>query len=174
MTVIRPIRAATDAGPLADYYVTNWPHLSPWEPERAAAFLTSAGQWERATALEAQIAAGTGYACVIEQDGEIAGQIALNEIVRGPAQCANLGYSLAARFTGRGIATRAVELMMTEAFGRLGLHRVQASTLLANVASQKVLARCGFSQIGLAPSYLRIGGRWQDSLLFQRLTTVEA
>ena len=49
------------------------------------------------------------------------------------------------------------------AFGELGLHRLQAETLLDNVASQKVLERNGFVRIGMAPTYLKIAGRWQDS-----------
>jgi ribosomal-protein-alanine N-acetyltransferase len=38
-----------------------------------------------------------------------------------------------------------------------------------NSASQRVLARNGFVQYGLAPRYLEIAGRWQDHLMFQRL-----
>ena len=55
------------------------------------------------------------------------------------------------------------------AFGELGLHRVQAATLPHNAASQRVLTNNGFALIGVAPRYLRIAGRWQDHLLFQRL-----
>jgi ribosomal-protein-alanine N-acetyltransferase len=38
-----------------------------------------------------------------------------------------------------------------------------------NVASQQVLVHNGFERIGLARRYLRIAGRWQDHVLFQRL-----
>ncbi len=38
-----------------------------------------------------------------------------------------------------------------------------------NAGSQRVLARNGFSRIGLAPQYLRIAERWQDCVLHQRL-----
>ncbi len=55
------------------------------------------------------------------------------------------------------------------AFGELGLHRVEAATLVDNHRSQAVLARNGFTRIGFAPRYLMIAGRWQDHLLFQRL-----
>jgi ribosomal-protein-alanine N-acetyltransferase len=34
-----------------------------------------------------------------------------------------------------------------------------------------VLSRAGFEQIGRAPQYLRIAGRGQDHLLFQRILT---
>ena len=51
----------------------------------------------------------------------------------------------------------------------LGLHRVEAGTLVHNVASQRVLLRTGFSQYGLAPKFLFIAGDWQDHILFQRI-----
>jgi ribosomal-protein-alanine N-acetyltransferase len=49
----------------------------------------------------------------------------------------------------------------------LGLHRVQAATLLHNEPSRKILKRAGFREIGVAPQYLKIAGRWQDHLLHQ-------
>ena len=56
-----------------------------------------------------------------------------------------------------------------QAFGPLGLHRVEAGTLVDNGASQRVLEKNGFERIGVAPSYLRIAGAWRDHILFQRL-----
>ena len=71
--------------------------------------------------------------------------------------------------TGVSDGCEAVAEAVQLAFGDLGLHRVEASTLLHNVASQRVLARNGFEQYGTAPRYLQIAGRWQDHLLFARL-----
>ena len=51
----------------------------------------------------------------------------------------------------------------------LKLHRVQAETLIATVASQNVLARTGFQQYGLDPKYLKIACTWQHQLMFQHL-----
>jgi ribosomal-protein-alanine N-acetyltransferase len=35
--------------------------------------------------------------------------------------------------------------------------------------SRKLLTRAVFAEIGLAPSYLKIAGSWQDHVLFQRI-----
>ena len=59
--------------------------------------------------------------------------------------------------------------MIELAFGPWGLHRLEAGTLVDNVASQRVLRRNGFEQFGLAPRYLHINGEWRDHVLFQRL-----
>lgn len=64
--------------------------------------------------------------------------------------------------------------LLDVAFRDLGLHRVQAETLLHNVASQRVLARNGFVRYGTAPQYLRIAGRWQDHAMFQALDPAAA
>jgi ribosomal-protein-alanine N-acetyltransferase len=104
---------------------------------------------------------------ILNESGEVAGRINLNDIVRGAFHSANLGYWVSEKDNGRGLATAAVRETVAVAFGELGLHRVQAGTLLHNVASQRVLERNGFTRIGVAPTYLNIAGRWQDHVLFQ-------
>ena len=94
----------------------------------------------------------------------------LDGIERGPVQSCHLGYWVDEEHNGRGLATAAVADMLGVAFGELELHRVQAATLPHNAASQRVLERNGFERIGLARGYLRIAGRWQDHVLFQRIS----
>ena len=55
------------------------------------------------------------------------------------------------------------------AANQLGLHRLQAETLVHNVRSQKVLEKNGFSRYGLAQKYLKIAGEWQDHIMFARI-----
>lgn len=105
----------------------------------------------------------------IVEDGLLVGRITVSDIVRGPFLSAHLGYWVAQTSNGRGVATAAVGATVTMAFDDLGLHRLQAGTLVHNTVSQRVLARNGFVRIGLAPAYLRIAGRWQDHVLFQRV-----
>jgi [ribosomal protein S5]-alanine N-acetyltransferase len=97
----------------------------------------------------------------------MAGRITLNNIVRGAFQSCDLGYWVSEAANSRGLATGAVREMTRLAFSELGLHRIQAATMPHNAASQNVLARSGFTGIGMAPASLLIAGRWQDHLLFQ-------
>ena len=106
---------------------------------------------------------------VIEAGGQVVGRITINDVVRGAFQSAHLGYWVAASRTGRGVATAAVAAAARVAFEDLGLHRLQADTLVTNTASQRVLARNGFTRIGTAPRYLHIAGSWQDCHLHQLL-----
>jgi ribosomal-protein-alanine N-acetyltransferase len=169
MTVgVRPI-AADDAEALAELLRRNRDFLAPWDPVRDEAYYTAAGQRDLLTRSLRRLAAGVEWPGVIAVDGVPAGRVNLNNIVRGAFCSADLGYWVDEQHTGRGVATAAVRALLEVAFAELGLHRVQAGTLLHNVGSQRVLERNGFTVIGVAPAYLQIAGRWQDHRLFQRL-----
>jgi ribosomal-protein-alanine N-acetyltransferase len=143
---------------------------APWEPARDERWYTEAGQGADLRAALERHAAGLALPCVVlDDDGAVAGRVTLNNVVRGAFQSCSIGYWVASASNGRGLATSAVAEMLRRAFTDLGLHRVEAGTLLHNAASQKVLERNGFTRYGLAPRYLRIAGRWQDHVLFQVL-----
>ena len=59
-----------------------------------------------------------------------------------------IGYGIDEEFQGRGYATEAVELALAWAFSHAGVAAVEAETDPDNVASQKVLAKCGFKPTG--------------------------
>ena len=158
-----------DARVLAALYRSEREFLAPFEPDRGESFFTEATQRVRLTELAERRRAGAGDAWVILDDGEPAGVISLSNIVRGPFQSANIGYFVAQGSNGRGVGTTAVKLVVREAFTVLGLHRLEAGTLVDNVASQRVLEKAGFERIGLARRYLHIAGGWRDHVLFQRL-----
>lgn len=157
------------AAELAAAFRRNREHLAPWEPVRPEEFYTEEGQAERIAGLVAGYTAGTTVPFVIERAGQIIGVLNLSDIVGGAFLNGHLGYWLDYESQGAGLMTKAVHAVVELAFGQLGLHRLQAATLLHNAASQQVLANCGFVRIGIAEQYLRIAGRWQDHILFQRV-----
>jgi ribosomal-protein-alanine N-acetyltransferase len=63
----------------------------------------------------------------------------------------------------------AVRALVPAAFELLRLHRVEAACIPTNVASIRLLEKCGFRREGYARSYLCINGIWQDHLLYARL-----
>ena len=52
--------------------------------------------------------------------------------------------------------------MLRHAFGRLGLHRVEANIQPHNQPSRVVAQRNGFQLEGFSPRYLQIAGVWAD------------
>jgi [ribosomal protein S5]-alanine N-acetyltransferase len=163
-----------DAPVLAELLHVNRDFLAPWEPIRADDYFTVEGQRVAIEAALERHQHGTALANVILDDsGHVVGRITLNEIVRGPFQSCSVGYWVSAAANGRGLATAAVSDIIGVAFEELRLHRIQASTGLRNIASQRVLERNGFVRFGVAPTYLNIAGTWQDSALYQVVTTLE-
>ena len=160
---------SSDAPRLAAAYSRNRDHLAPWEPARSDRFFTPAGQRELIDAKAALVEAGSEMPWILLQKGQVVGTLTITGIVRGPFLNGHLGYWVDSEFTGRGIGSAAVAFAVEAARDVLGLHRLQAATLPSNSASQRVLARAGFEEIGVARAYLRIAGRWQDHRLYQRI-----
>jgi ribosomal-protein-alanine N-acetyltransferase len=164
----RRLITLADAAVLAELVRASREFLAPWEPLRGEDYFTEAGQ--RAdidTALERHKIGNALPSVILDHTGAVVGRITLNGIVRGAFQSCSVGYWLSAAAVGRGLATAALRETIALAFGELGLHRIQAETLLSNVASQRVLDRNGFVRIGMAPTYLKIAGQWQDFILYQ-------
>jgi ribosomal-protein-alanine N-acetyltransferase len=161
---IRPLRP-DDAAELAALYAANREFLAPYEPIRPDDFFTADTQRER---LERQLADGTHPFAILD-GGAIAGTINVFHIIRESLQSCTIGYWIDRARNGRGLATAAVEDAVAYAFGELALHRVEAATLVDNVASQRVLEKAGFERIGVARRFLLINGEWRDFVLFQRI-----
>lgn len=94
------------------------------------------------------------------------GGININNICRGAAQFASLGYWLAEKDQGRGYMHEAMTAILKYAFQDLNLHRIHAATLAYNQRSINLLERCCFKREGFAEKYMQINGIWQDHILF--------
>ena len=172
--VLRPI-AVADAAALASAYARNRQHLAPWEPVRPEEFFTTPGQAALLELEEKNRRAGRSARWVLaDPSGELVGSVTLSGIALGPFRNAGLGYWIDGALNGRGLATAAVRLVCRLADSELGLHRVEAGTLLHNAGSQRVLTKSGFEPFGVAPRYLHIAGKWQDHRLFQRILNERA
>ena len=170
MGAITRLLQASDAEDLAALFASNREFLRPWDPVREDDFFTVAKQAELVRAALDAYQGGTMVPLVIlNPDGGLAGRLNINGIVHGVLQSAALGYWVSESENGAGLASMAVGEAANYAARQLGLHRLQAETLLHNVRSQKVLEKNGFTGYGLAPKYLKIAGQWQDHILFQRI-----
>ncbi|QHA08979.1 GNAT family N-acetyltransferase [Streptomyces broussonetiae] len=167
--VVLRLVSLDDAEALHAAYVTNWKHLAPWEPRRPDSFFTVAGQAERIAGRLQEFTHGRIVPWVCEGEGSIVGTITLSGLVFGPFRSAYLGYWVAADRQNQGLAGSAVAGICRAARDIIGLHRVEATTLLDNAPSQRVLEKNGFEPIGVAPRYLHINGQWRDHRLFQRI-----
>lgn len=95
----------------------------------------------RHAALLAEQAAGACHFHLLVDDGTVLGRFNLVDVADGSAE---LGYRVAERATGRGLAQQGVRRLCELARDRYGLRRLVASAALANPASLAVLRRTGF------------------------------
>ncbi len=77
---------------------------------------------------------------------------------------AEIGYSVAQPYRGRGIATEAVAALIGEAFARLHVRKLRAYCVPENVPSRAVLANLGFDEDGVLPHGATVRGEPVDVL----------
>ena len=92
----------------------------------------------------------------------LVGVVNLNEIVRGSFQSAYLGYYAFEPFAGRGLMQNGLSQVITHAFRKMKLHRLEANIQPGNARSKRLVKQLGFRREGLSPRYLKIKGRWRD------------
>ena len=145
--------------------------LRPWEPDWSVDHLTERAFRERVGWAARAIAERRGYPFLLEraEDGCILGAITLDNVRRGPAMAASVGYWIGAPHARMGYMREALAAVTGFAFDRLELSRLEAACLPENAASRRLLERSGFAQEGMAQRYLQIAGRWRDHLLFAAL-----
>jgi ribosomal-protein-alanine N-acetyltransferase len=88
----------------------------------------------------------------VDEDERVVGRFNLYDVVDGTAV---VGYRVAQRVAGRGVATAALLNLCRIADVELGLSTLKAATSNGNVASQRVLEKVGFVAVG--PT--EVGGR---------------
>jgi [ribosomal protein S5]-alanine N-acetyltransferase len=164
---LRPPQMA-DYAAWAELRALSRAHLVPWEPAWPRDDLSRSAYRRRLRHYQREAREDLGYAFLIFEcvEDRLVGGVTLSSIRRGVTQTAMLGYWLGHPFGGRGYMTDAVRAVLSHALEGLRLHRIEAAVQPENTRSAKVLERLGFRQEGLARSYLKINGTWQDHFLY--------
>ena len=163
---LRPLESG-DAKAWREVRVRNAAWLKPWDatvPPGADARPSSFRSlvWR----LNRQARQGTTYPFAIEVDGRFVGQVTVNNVVRGSAQFASVGYWLDRDYAGRGIMPRAVAMVIDHCFFSAGLHRIEVAIRPENTNSLRVVEKLGLREVGYAPKFLHIDGAWRDHRIY--------
>ncbi|MFJ7066490.1 GNAT family N-acetyltransferase [Streptomyces sp. NPDC101115] len=117
-------------------------------PDRGDAFFEEAGFAARHRALLDEQETGTIlFHVLVAGDGGILGRFNLIDVDQESGS-AELGYRVAEKAAGRGLATATVRELCIRAREEYGLSRLTAVTTLDNGPSRAVLARVGFGAVG--------------------------
>lgn len=113
-------------------------------PDRGDDYFARFDEQHRARLAE-QEAGDCYFHVLVDAAGEVLGRVNLVDVADGGA---DLGYRIAERAAGRGLATRAVRAVCALAADEYGLTTLRAAATLDNAASREVLARVGFTVTG--------------------------
>jgi len=86
-----------------------------------------------------------------------------------PSWCWNMGISLLVEHRGRGLGTRAQQRLVDYLFRTSDAVRIEAQTLVDNLAEQRALERTGFAREGVLRSAQFLDGAWRDVAVYSRL-----
>jgi RimJ/RimL family protein N-acetyltransferase len=111
---------------------------------------------------------GIGLILAVEQDGKVIGDCQLNLTSPEHGQ-AEIGFLFHPRFTGRGLATRAVAVTLGFGFVQLGVHRITAATDALNERAWRLLERVGMRREGHFLHDGFAGGAWKDVYVYAML-----
>jgi RimJ/RimL family protein N-acetyltransferase len=107
-------------------------------------------------------------AVCLKQDGRLIGGcgLRLGEPRKGMA---TIGYTFNPAFWGMGYATEAAMGMIELAKEMPGIHTLFAACDSQNLASQRVLEKCGLQAVGMIAELEMVKGRFRDMLLYERI-----
>lgn len=148
----------------------NGEWLTQWEPMRLTHHPDPETNREvfaaRCGARERERLAGTQYAFGIFVDGAFAGEINLNNVVRGAFQSATIGYWIDKSRAGRSLMSEAVVVLAQYAFEEMRLHRLEICIIPRNVNSRRVMEKLNIRTEGIAERFLEINGVWEDHIRY--------
>ena len=88
------------------------------------------------------------YPVITNNEGKNIGYVQLCRLDEGTWE---IGYHIAKNFTGKGYATEAVKAFLSAMAKKLNIKEVYGICLAENLASVRVLEKCGFTQIYQGP-----------------------
>ena len=154
----------SDVRPILEAVRESLPELCRWmtwcHPKYSEA---DALRW---ISLQAQAReAGSAFEFLIVGDkGRLLGVCGINRLDTG-IRLGNLGYWVRTSEAGRGIAGRAVKLLIDWVFQNTDLERLEIVAAVGNEASQRVAERAGALREGTLRSRLCIHGTFHDAVM---------
>lgn len=157
-----------NAGLLAAYRVKNRIHLAPWEPAPDASQPSLRDSFQQAAQASVQAhrdGSALRFIAISRSTQCMVASCSFTNIVRDSFQACYLGYSVDRDCQGQGLMYEVAQTAINYMFDSIGLHRIMANHMPANLRSEKLLRRLGFEREGYARAYLKIAGQWEDMVL---------
>ena len=96
----------------------------------------------------------------------ILGSLSFSHISRGSSPSANMGYKIDEYHRNEGLASLMIATALEDIVPDIGLHRTECYIHPDNSTSLHLMEKFGFIDEGIAHSYVRLNGIWQDHRRF--------
>ncbi|MEP0827818.1 MAG: GNAT family N-acetyltransferase [bacterium] len=130
----------------------------PYRLEDSYAFLKSLRRWRKKGTSEV-------FGIIDKSSHRLLGLIGMHRIDRVNRRV-EIGYWLGKEHWGKGFTSDAVRLVVRYAFKDMKLQKVVARVWHPNIASAKLLQKCGFKLEGRLRRQTFRNNRWYDELMF--------
>jgi len=163
--LLRPYRSS-DAKAVHKAVRESLPELSVWLPwahpdysieESRTWIALCAEMWAKGTEFN--------FAILGKQNGAFLGGCGLNQVDLAN-HFANLGYWVRSRYTRRGVATAAAQLVARFGFKELKLKRIELGAATDNLASQRVAEKLGATRLGIQIAQMVFRDKVYDRVIF--------
>ncbi len=113
--------------------------------------------------LQERYAVGDFYdfAVVLKESGRMIGTVGFTSFDLAN-RSAEVGYVISPTYQGKGYATEAVKRILSLGFEEFGLERISAVCMKGNLASLRVMEKCGLKREGLLRSAVYAKGEMKD------------
>jgi ribosomal-protein-alanine N-acetyltransferase len=105
---------------------------------------------------------------VIEYQGVFVGSTGITPQGGWRQHLGEIGYWLGEDYWGKGIATAALRQMTDYGFNQLRFRKLFAGVVAPNIASMRVLEKCGYQREGILKGEVQKGGTYFDIYHFAR------
>lgn len=170
--LILKIMKPDNAQQVLNFFLEDREYFEKYEPDRVPHFYSLAHQ-KSLLRCEYNLAAnGTVfryYICTKDEPNRIIGTICFHNIQPSLYSSCEVGYKFLQSVQHRGIASEAMECLLTAIFHEQHLHRVYAMVEPDNQPSLCFLQRHGFEKEGCCREFAFLHGAWRDYLMYARL-----
>ncbi len=167
--MMRPL-VPPDFAAWSDVRLRNERWLVPWEPSRLSNQGDPTREREvfaaRCAARDRDRQLGVAYAFGLFVDNAVAGEVNLNNLVRGAQQTGTVGYWIDQSRAGNAYVAEGVCVLMRFAFEELRLHRLEICIIPRNDNSRRVMDKLRVRDEGTALKFLEINGVWEDHVRY--------
>ena len=129
-----------------------------WDPHPDALYTE---QYIRYLQERYQVGDFYDFALVLRETGKMIGTVGFTSFDL-PNRSAEIGYVISPDYQGRGYATEAVKRILAYGFEECALARISAVCMKGNIASLRVMEKCGMKREGILRSAVYAKGEMKD------------